>query len=268
MIKMFFDSLRSLKAVYEFRNTKWIKVIIYFLLLILIFTFPVNLANVRNKGLRIDKEKQKITNLITKDYRNDLPNDCDINSVNGLNCHESKNIIIDAGDLTLIFLPDEDVNITDNSLVFYHEKIVFYYDKQIKESYYTNYDEIIVFQKLKTLELDESIKQLISGFQESFSPIDTINAIIFTTGSNILINTIYIIIASLIAMLFKYAHKRFLKYSEILKIYIFSSTWPTIGGLIIGVFKLYPFANIIYQFGTPIMFLLVYYKQIKPNLES
>ena len=29
MTKMLFDSLRSLKAIYELRNTKWLKVIIY-----------------------------------------------------------------------------------------------------------------------------------------------------------------------------------------------------------------------------------------------
>ena len=68
-------------------------------------------------------------------------------------------------------------------------------------------------------------------------------------------------------MLFKIAHEN-LKFSEIVKIYIFSSTWPTLIGLLLGIFELYPFANIIYQFGTPIIFLLVYYKHIRPNLES
>lgn len=266
MTKLFIDSLRSLKSIYEFRNVKWIKVILYYLILVLIFSFPINLANVRNKGLKLDSEKQKITSQITNDYRKDLPDDCDINSVSGLNCLESKNIIIDAGKLTLIFLPDDETNITDNSLVFYHEKIVFHYDNKVNESNYSGYKEIVVFQELKTVDLDESIKLLISGYKENFSPIDTINAIIFTTGSNILINTIYIIIASLIAMMFKYAHNNFLKYSEIVKIYIFSSTWPTIIGLVLGLFKLYPFMNVFYQFGTPIVFLLVYYKQIKPNL--
>lgn len=268
MFKQFVGSLKSVALIYSYRHTSLGRVILYYLLLILLLAFPLNLSNVRNKGLNLNKEKRQITSMITEDYIEDLPADCDINGVTGLSCHQSEQVEIDAGGIKMIINALPTYKPEKNSLVFYPNHITFMKETLVKESTYRSYEGVISFSDLKDLPVEEATATLISGFEESFEAIDILNGVIFVTGSYLLMNTIYILLAASLSMLLKFAHPRFLSYKEIVKLFVYASTWPTLIGLVLGLFELQPFTPVVYQFGTPLMFLLVYYKQIKPEVNQ
>lgn len=267
MFKQFIQSIRSLQAIYDFRKTSWGKVIVYYLLLVFIISFPLNLQMVRNKGLQIDGERLQIKSMMTKDFREELPEDCYIMPTYGFSCTETKNVTIDAGELTIVFHADPSYEAPDNSLVFYRDRMVFTKDNVQEESSYVDYKNIH-FTDLKREKFETVKDRLVSGFKESFEAIDILNGVLLITGTNLLMNTIYIAIASSLAMLMKYGHVQFLKYKEIVKMFIYASTIPTMIAFLLGFFKLHGFIPVIYQFGTPLMFLLVYYKKIVPDLHQ
>lgn len=268
MFKRFIESIISITSIYEFRKLSWGKVMLHFLILTVIISFPLNIRVIRNKGLRVDKESSQILSMMTKDFREQLPNDCSITLL-GLACHVSQNVHIDAGDITLIINADPSFQAPPYSLVFYRDKIVFMKEKLVKESSYIDYKEPVVFGDIKSKSINVVKERLLSGFEDSFEAIDILEGILFVTGSYLLMNLLYLVIASGLAMLLKFGHARFITYREIVKIFIFSSTIPTLFGFIIGfAFQIEPFIPVIYQFGTPIIFLVVYYRQIVPDLTA
>jgi maltodextrin utilization protein YvdJ len=223
----------------------------------MIYSFPMNFNLIQNNGFQITQ--LTIADSINEDYVDKLPSDCIISST--INCSESENLEIQAGELLLVFNANQNYEVKNDSLVYYKNRIVFNSNGDVIESNY-NYDEALNTSELKTLTSEEVTNKLISGFEGEFSPESIFASIAFFTFSNILMNTIYIIIASILALLLRYGLKKFLSYKEAFKLFVFSSTWPIIICVIVGMFGLYPFMPVIYQFGTPLMFLLVFYRNI------
>jgi maltodextrin utilization protein YvdJ len=263
MFRYFIGSLKSLKSIFDFRNEKGNKVLLYFILVNLIFSFPMNLHQIRNKGLNLDAERVLIRERITEDFVAQLPNDCSISTI-GINCHESVDVEVDAGDLLMVFNASDDYEALNDNLVFYKDKIIFRRNDRVTESSYELYYEIVDFQALKQQDVKEATTILVNGFEESSHPLDIPFGIVMYTGTNLFMNGLYILIAGVLARLLKYGHSNiFPSYKELVKMFVFASTWPSVIGFGLGLFELYPFMNVIYQFGTPLMFLLVYNRQIK-----
>lgn len=126
MVKFFIDSFR-VKKIYDLKNTKAIKVFFYFLLLVLIISFPLNLQIIRSGGWDLYNFTAGIRQNYPDWLPEDLPEDIEI-SASGMYYEDTDNSVflttnLDDQDLYIVFSPLSDYVPTDRTLVFEIDRI-------------------------------------------------------------------------------------------------------------------------------------------------
>ena len=88
-----------------------------------------------------------------------------------------------------------------------------------------------------------------------------------TYQSGILLTFGFVLIVSVLFMLLRIGRQSFLSYKEVLNLVIYSSTFPAIMSLVIGMFN-GAWSIIIYNIGTLIVLFFVYRSRVEPYLSG
>ena len=88
-----------------------------------------------------------------------------------------------------------------------------------------------------------------------------------TYQSGILLTFVFTVVVSILFMLLKMGRQTFLTYKEVLNLVIYSSTFPAVMALVIGMFN-GALSMIIYNIGTLVVLFFVYRQKIEPYLSG
>jgi len=236
------------------------KLFLYFLIMTLLIALPHNLAIVTNKGWDVGLLNFSLTDPVPEWYPDSLSSDCTIGR-QGLICDTQTVKEFFHKDYTFIFNLNETHDFESKTIVFRRSSIEFHDGEGNKlVADYRNFGPQTSFSTLKEMPQNESIAFFADGIRNSFSNFTILYSVLINTATTLLMTTIYLTVVALLAMLLKFGQKKYLRYSEMLAIFVLSMTIPTVIILFVGLFGFFAFNSIIFQFGTPIIALLVLLK--------
>lgn len=263
------------------------RLIAYFLIIVLITSFPLNLQIVQNDGWEgLNTITLGIRETSPSWFPLELPNDVSI-SKNGLYVPVEKSYyyestLADGIKYQFIINPVEDSHgviiesiYTEKGIVTLDEsgnKVTTPYYKAIilckdKILYYDNTDEptignydgikgIINFTELKNLEKSEAITLLCDAIDSGFSQYMVFSNVLINTGTQLLMNTIMVLIIGTIFLLIRIKYKRVTTFRNNIAILISSMTIPSIISFIIGILgiiEMNSFGVVLFQLLTPLI---------------
>ncbi|MBN2876743.1 MAG: DUF1189 family protein [Bacilli bacterium] len=271
MIKFFVDSFQ-VKKIYDLRETKGIKVFFYFLLLVLIISFPLNLQIIRSGGWDL----YNFTSGIRESYPDwlpyDLPEDIEI-SASGMYYEDTQNTVfmttnIDGDDLYIVISPLADYEPVDRTLVFEKDGIS-YYDQDGVYMFATDYSKVegvIRFYDLKLGTQSSAVDKFSSIIENSFGGYAQFKSIIYNVLINLVLNILLVVIVSFLFIFIRIKYQKVTTFWDNIKIVISSMTIPALLGMIVGilgVMELSAFTVVIFQFATPIIAYVAIYRGSK-----
>lgn len=271
MVKFFIDSFR-VKKIYDLKDTKPIKVIFYFLLLVLIISFPLNLQIIRSGGWDLYNFTAGIRQTYPDWLPEDLPEDIEI-SASGMYYEDSDNTVfltknLDNQDLYIVFSPLSNYIPTDRTLVFETNRISYYNEDGIFmfSADYNRVNSVVRFYDLKLMSQATAVDEFASIIEGAFGGYAQFKSIIYNTGINLVLNIILVFVVSVLFLMIRIKFEKVTNFSENIKIVIASMTIPALIGLIaglIGIMELSSFTVVIFQFATPIIAYVAIYRGSK-----
>lgn len=271
MIKFFVDSFR-INRIYDLRETKGVKVIFYFLLLILIISFPLNLQIIRSSGW----DFYDFTAGMRESYPDWLPYDLpeDIEFTNsGMYYENTENTVfltsnLDNQDLYIAFSPLDDYVATDRTLVFSKDRISYYNETgtYLFSTGYDRVDGVVRFYDLKLGTQTNAVNKFATMIEDCFSGYAQFKSIIYNVVINFVINLLLVLVVSFLFIFIRIKFQRVTSFIDNTKIVTASMTIPamisfTIG--ILGIMELSAFSAVIFQFATPIIAYVAIYRGSK-----
>lgn len=182
-----------------------------------------------------------------------LPGECGVQS-GTLTCSEFTEISLSNG-VKVLF--NGDANEVSNGVVFNHDGLVFVeQDRQYEVAY--SYFEGLNFD-------DASYEDIFSRLASSIKPIFVVSFVLGAYQTGVLSTFIFTFVVAALSMLLKFGHTSFLSYKEVLNIVIYSSTFPCVMALVVGMFNV-GFTMLIYNIGTPLVAYFVYRRRVIPYL--
>lgn len=293
MINLLINSF-TFKRIFSIRDTKISKVIGYFLIIVLVVSFPLNLQIVQNDGW---KDLNTITYSIKETsptwFPLQLPNDV-VLSKQGLYMPIEKTYHYEG--LTnknikyeIIINPIDENPTVGNKIVYTRDSIKVLQDdgSVIIEKYgkaiilcsdcvlyYNNSDEATIgsyskiskeinFTDLKSMEKSEATIIFFDAIDSCFSEFMVFSNVIVNTLTQLLMNLILILIISAIFLLVRIKYKRVTNYKQNVVILISSMTIPSIISFfigIIGIIEVNSFGVVLFQLLTPLIAIGAIYK--------
>ncbi|XMB71556.1 DUF1189 family protein [Mycoplasmatota bacterium WC30] len=276
MIKFFVDSLR-IKKIYGLKKTKGRVIFFYFILLILIISFPLNLQIIRSGGWDLYNFTAGMRETYPDWLPSDLPEDIEI-SRSGMYYEDTENSVfltsnLAEEDLYIVFSPLADYVPTDRTLMFEVERISYYNedgDYQFSANY-SNVEEVVRFSELNLTNQSVAVNKLATIIEDSFGGYAQFKSVIYNTGINLVLNLILITVVAALFLLIRIKFEKVTNFGENIRIVIASMTLPAIFGMIIGLtglIELSAFSIVIFQFATPIIAYIAIYKGAKAKQAS
>jgi hypothetical protein len=245
---------------FDLRVENKFKLVLYFLIMSMLIALPHNIAIINNEGWDVGLLNFSLIDEIPEWYPDDLADDCMIGR-NGLICDTTVVKEYFYKDYTFIFNLKETYDFDSKTIVFKRSTLEFHDGNGNKlVANYQNFGVQTTFSDLKAMPLNESILFFSNGIKNSFNNFTIFYSVLINTMTTLLMTTIYLIVVSALAMLLKFGHKKYMSYFEMLGIFILSMTISTVIILLAGLFGFFAFNSIIFQFGTPIIALLVLLK--------
>lgn len=271
MVRFFVDSFQ-VKKIYNLKDTKGVKVFFYFLLLILIISFPLNLKIIQSGGWDLYDFTAGIRQSYPDWLPADLPEDIEISST-GMYYEDTTNSVflttnLDDQDLYIVISPLNDYVATDRTLVFDADNIS-YYDADGNFMFSADYSRVSGVVRFYDLQLGtqaNAVEKFCSVIEDSFGGYAQFKSIIYNTAINLLLNVIMIFTVSLLFLFIRIRYQKVTNYKENVYIVIASMTIPAMLGMIIGltgVMELSAFSVVIFQFATPIIAYIAIYRGSK-----
>ncbi len=271
MIKFFVDSFR-INRIYDLKETKGVKVFFYFLLLVLIISFPLNFQIIQSGGWDLYNFTSGIRESYPDWLPDDLPEDIEFSS-SGMYYENTENSVfltsnIDDEDLYMVFSPLNDYVPTDRTLVFSEDNIS-YYDENGDFMFSADYSKVqgvVRFYDLKLGSQSNAVDKFASMIEDTFGGYAQFKSIIYNVGINLVVNLLMIVIVSFLFVFIRIKYQKVTTYLDNIKIVISSMTLPAIIGFvigIIGVIELSAFTVVIFQFVTPVIAYIAIYKGSK-----
>lgn len=268
MLKLFAGGF-SPKRIFQNRNTKTISVIFYFLFLMLVVSFPLNLQIVQGGGWALyDFTSGIVTN--HPDWLPDgLPSDIEIgpsgmyyenNVVTVLNWED-----IDGNPIHYVFAPDVEYFVNGRTLVFEDARIV-YFDENSNEIFdvpYSTLQHLVRFSELKQMTESEAVDAFTGIIDEAFSAASVLRSVLSYTGITVILNVLLVVVTSAIFLLVRVKDQQITNFRENILIVISSMTVPSLVGFFIGIIGLLEFnafSVVIFQFATPLIALLAMFR--------
>jgi|GEM_PF-988579 hypothetical protein len=286
MIKIFINSF-SFKKIFQNGNAPWKHIIAYFLLIVLITSFPLNYQIFQNDGWRgLNSITIGIREVAPPWFPNELPNDVAI-SKNGLYTPIEKAYYYEAtladdtryqfvinpqgasdeGGFAPIYTEEgiitKDVSGVvvmtpyQKAIVLCKDKIL-YYDNS-KKPIVGNYDhieEVIHFTELKNMDKYTALTLLLDAIDGGFNQYMVFSSILINTLTQLFMNLIMIVIIAAIFLLIRIKYKKVTNYRQNIGILISAMTIPSILSFIIGilgVIEINSFGVVLFQLLTPLI---------------
>ncbi len=271
MLKFFVDSLR-VKRIYNLKDAKWSSVIFYFLLLVLIISFPLNLQIIRSGGWDLYDFTAGIRQQYPDWLPDELPEDIEI-SYTGMYYENTDNSVftttnLDGDNLYIVFSPLADYVPNDRTLVF-EENQISYYDENGTYMFSADYSRvsgIVRFYDLKLGTQSNAVDKFASIIENSFSGYAQFKSIILNIVINLVMNILLVLVVSFLFIFIRIKFQKVTTFSDNIKIVISSMTLPALVGMafgFIGVMELSAFTVVIFQFMTPIIAYVAIYQGSK-----
>ncbi len=271
MIKFFVDSFQ-VKKIYNLKDTKGVKVFFYFLLLILIISFPINLKIVQSGGWDLYNFTAGIRGSYPDWLPYDLPEDIRISS-DGMYYEDTDNSVflttnMDGQDLYIVFSPMVDYLPVDRTLVFEPNQISYYGEngEYMFSADYSRVEGTISFYDLHLGTQSNAVDKLSTIIEDSFGGYALFKSVIYNTAINFLLNFIMVFTVSFLFLFIRIRYQKVTDFGENLRIIIASMTIPAMIGMAVGltgVIELSSLSVVIFQFATPIIAYIAIYKGSK-----
>ncbi len=280
-IKAITSSLFRFNYVIDLLKMKWHKVLIYFIFLNLLMFLPISyqIIDTFYFANEVDYEEYGIDFVSNPPewWTDELPNTCKIKD-SELTCiidyvyeyeyttqNNTYTIILNAEDPTLYN--------NDNTLVFHQYGFDYYFSDQDLSNYsgnvlrftYKNFNTIY-FDELKLLEDGESAELFINNLFNSIKSVSISPIILGVLVALFIPNIILVFVLSGLSMLFSLNDSGFIKYREMIKLYVFGSTWPSIIATVLAMLGMATFTPLVYNFLTPIIVFVMYRKSKQQQL--
>lgn len=241
------------------RKEPFIKVFIFFILLVLLSNVPHIISIVKNEGWTISFIEESF-NQGTPAYGSfDLPDDISIHYY-GIDAPNDNEHIIYFGDYMFVINAKDTSYDTSLSQILLREDEIIYIDEEENSltGTYRGFSDVYDFDAVM-LDVDNwqsNMMLFASSIEAGFSQYIIFYSMITYSGIQILTTTLLVVILSLIIRLFKFGYGHFMTYLEGLKILVFTLPVPVMIGLVVGLFvdSLTPF---IVQFGMGVLTMYV-----------
>lgn len=271
MLKFFVDSFR-VKRIYGLKDSKWRSVIFYFLLLVLIISFPLNLQIIRGGGWDLYNFTAGMREVYPDWLPYDLPEDIEI-TASGMYYEDAANSVflttnIDDQDLYIVFSPLADYVPSDRTLMFEEDRIS-YYDESgtyMFSADYSKVEGVVRFYDLQLGTQSNAVDKLASIIENSFGGYAQFKSVILNIVINLVMNVLLVLVVSFLFIFIRIKFQKVTTFSDNIKIVVSSMTIPALVGMafgFIGVMELSAFTVVIFQFMTPIIAYVAIYRGSK-----
>jgi len=271
MLKLFVGSF-SPKGIFNQRDASLKSIILYFIFLIFVISFPLNLQIIRSGGWDLYDFTTGINQNHPDWLPTNLPSDIYISS-EGMQYIDPVVSTFQTtngnGDiLYIIFAPVETYYVFSRSLVFEPNTITYYNENgnQVFSVGYSNIQDSVSFNELQFMTQSEAVNKFTAMIDQAFSSFAIFKSIFLYTGITLLMNLLLVIIVSAIFIFIRIRFQRVTTFNQNLRIVIASMTLPSMLGFVIGILEivdLTAFSVVIFQLMTPLIAMFSIYKGSK-----
>lgn len=258
LINYFKDSF-NFKELLVVKKRPMYKIIIYFVIIVFIATFPLTLEAIKNEGSRLD--------FVIEDFREvpvswDFPSGLEIRGYK-LNIEEDMEIHYIHKEINYYFIGKDDIVYNDylNSIVFLNDKIVYinengnYMEGKDYQAFGLSY-QFDAFRNASQQQKYDLYQEFAEKIESSFSNQIVLYTILRNISIQLFANIIYVLILSLLVQLYKFGYAKFISYLDGLKFVIVSLGAPAMLAFIIGIFSA-AFAPVAFQLFSGLVVMLV-----------
>ncbi len=271
MLKIIANSFKF-KNIFNLRNHSLKYFIFYFLILVFIISFPLNYQIIKTGGWDLYNFSAGIRQQYPDWIPLELPEDIEI-SKSGM-YYENEVVStfqttnLDGEELNIIFMPFDEYEVDDRSLVFETDRIVYYDVDGIQrlEVGYSNIKTVVRFSELRMTTQANAVSKFATMLDEAFSSYAIFVSVVYYTAITAFLNLVLILVVSAIFIFVRIRFQKVTNFTDNLKIVIASMTIPSLISFIVGilgVMEINAFTVVIYQFATPLIALVAIYKGSK-----
>ena len=271
MLKIIANSFRF-KNIFLLRSHPIKYFVLYFAILVLIISFPLNYQIIKSGGWDLYNFSAGIRQQYPDWIPSGLPEDIEI-SKSGM-YYENEVVTtlqttnLNGEELNIVFMPFDEYDMDTRSLVFEKNRIV-YYDNtgnQIIEVGYTNIQSTVRFADLRMTTQSNAVSKFANMIDEAFSSYAIFVSVVYYTAITAFLNLVLVLVVSAIFIFIRVRFQKVTNFSDNLKIVIASMTIPSLISFIVGVLgvmEINAFTVVIYQFATPLIALVAIHKGSK-----
>ena len=268
MLKLFVGGFTP-KGIFAQRDVSFKKVILYFLFLVLVISFPLNLQITQSGGWDLYNFTAGIQSNHPDWLPSQLPDDIEISSAGMVftNAQVSTFQTTNVHDETLyiIFAPVSTYYVYTTSLVFEEYSIVYYNESGTKvfSVGYNNIKTPVYFSNLKLMTESAAIDSFTEMIDEAFSPYAVFKSIFLYTIITLMMNIVLVAVLSAIFIFVRVRYQKVTTFSQNIRIIVASMTIPSMVGFAVGILgfvEFNAFSVVIFQFMTPLIALFSIFK--------
>lgn len=267
MIKILANSF-SLPRIFSLRGVKKTKIILYFVILVFLISFPLNYQIIRNDGFRgLDTFTYDLRTANPAWLPDSLPSDMSISrsGLDFINDQEySFTTLIDGNEFVVIINPADSVTEATNTIVLEKDQILFFDGNgNFLKGDYEGVSQIIDFSELKTLDKSQAVDVFMTMIDEAFSPYVVFYSIMVNTLIQFGMNILLLLILAAIFLMIRVNFKPVTNFSENINIIVASMTIPALISFMVGMLGIIEFNSftvVLFQFLTPLIAMLAIYK--------
>lgn len=271
MLKLFVGSFTP-KGIFNQKDASLKNIILYFMFLIMVISFPLNLQIIRSGGWDLYDFTVGIHQNYPDWLPSQLPTDIYISKTGmqyfdaEVSTFQTTNINGDV--LDIIFAPVDTYEIRNRSLVFEPTTITYFNENgnKVFSVGYANIQDSLSFYDLQFMTQSVAIDKFTAMIDQAFSSFAIFKSVILYTGITLVLNLILVLIVSAIFIFVRIRFQRVTTFKQNIRIVIASMTLPSMLGFVIGVLEiidLNAFSVVIFQLMTPLIALVSIYKGSK-----
>lgn len=252
-LKLMLETTYSIDAVFALRKTPILISLLFLIILSFMQMTPFAFILISDAPYRWDQKIWQLTETDQDRFVDSLPVGCGVQS-GTLTCSEFAEINLSNG-VKVLF--NGDVNEVNNGVVFNQDHLVFVeQDRQYEVGY--SYFEGVNFD-------DASYEDVFGRVASSIKPMFVVPFVLGAYQTGVLSTFVFTFVVAALSMLLKFGHTSFLSYKEVLNIVIYSSTFPCVMALVVGMFNV-GLTMLIYNIGAPLVAYFVYRRRVIPYL--
>lgn len=265
-LKLIFQSIYSINAIYELRKTPILITLIVGMVLGIVQLTPFVFRFFDENIYRFDQSSWELDEDDRYRLVSQLPDSCLIRD-GLLTCAEFEDFQVNEEVSILFFHLTEDLN---NGIAFMENHLIFAVEGQhYMIPYQATRDSLYRFEyAFDAIGLEQwSVVDfhLFAGIANGLRANLIVPFVLKAYQTGILTFFIYTGVVAAMSMLLKFGHTNFLSFKEVFSIIIYSSSLPIVAVLIVGIVTP-AFSTIIYNMGTPLVAYFVYRNKVVPKL--